>query len=141
MPVNSVQKLDTLRQSLNALTEKINSLIAKKKSLEKQISELEEKEFMTIIKANNCTVSTLNEDLKIIKLLKENNLTEQDIIVIVINSFSSNSLICFSRDFFFAINELIFSVSAFRLCLSVSSLLNAVYRHFISSFNLCPNGA
>ena len=60
MPVNSVQKLDTLRQSLNALTEKINSLIAKKKSLEKQISELEEKEFMTIIKANNCTVSTLS---------------------------------------------------------------------------------
>lgn len=83
MPVNSVQKLDTLRQSLNALTEKINSLIAKKKALEKQISDIEEKEFMTIIKANNCTVSTLNEDLKMIKLLKENNLTEQDIIDII----------------------------------------------------------
>lgn len=83
MPVNSVQKLDTLRQNLNALTEKINSLIAKKKTLEKQISDIEEKEFMTIIKANNCTVSTLNEDLKMIKLLKENNLTEQDIIDII----------------------------------------------------------
>ena len=80
MPVNSVQKLDTLRQSLNALTEKINSLI----------SELEEKEFMTIIKANNCTVSTLNEDLKIIKLLKENNLTEQDIIDIIRELGGSN---------------------------------------------------
>lgn len=90
MPVNSVQKLDTLRQSLKALTEKINSLIAKKKSLEKQISELEEKEFMTIIKANNCTVSTLNEDLKIIKLLKENNLTEQDIIDIIRELGGSN---------------------------------------------------
>ena len=91
MPVNSVQKLDTLRQSLNALTEKINSLIAKKKSLEKQISELEEKEFMTIIKANNCKrVSTLNEDLKIIKLLKENNLTEQDIIDIIRELGGSN---------------------------------------------------
>lgn len=90
MPVNSVQKLDTLRQSLTALTEKINSLIAKKKSLEKQISELEEKEFMTIIKANNCTVSTLNEDLKIIKLLKENNLTEQDIIDIIRELGGSN---------------------------------------------------
>ena len=90
MPVNSVQKLDTPRQSLNALTEKINSLIAKKKSLEKQISELEEKEFMTIIKANNCTVSTLNEDLKIIKLLKENNLTEQDIIDIIRELGGSN---------------------------------------------------
>ncbi len=90
MLVNSVQKLDTLRQSLNALTEKINSLIAKKKSLEKQISELEEKEFMTIIKANNCTVSTLNEDLKIIKLLKENNLTEQDIIDIIRELGGSN---------------------------------------------------
>lgn len=90
MPVNSVQKLDTLRQSLNALTEKINSSIAKKKSLEKQISELEEKEFMTIIKANNCTVSTLNEDLKIIKLLKENNLTEQDIIDIIRELGGSN---------------------------------------------------
>lgn len=90
MPVNSVQKLDTLRQSLNVLTEKINSLIAKKKSLEKQISELEEKEFMTIIKANNCTVSTLNEDLKIIKLLKENNLTEQDIIDIIRELGGSN---------------------------------------------------
>ena len=90
MPVNSVQKLDTLRQSLNALTEKINSLIAKKKSLEKQISELEEIEFMTIIKANNCTVSTLNEDLKIIKLLKENNLTEQDIIDIIRELGGSN---------------------------------------------------
>lgn len=90
MPVNSVQKLDTLRQSLNALTEKINSLIAKKKSLEKQIGELEEKEFMTIIKANNCTVSTLNEDLKIIKLLKENNLTEQDIIDIIRELGGSN---------------------------------------------------
>lgn len=90
MPVNSVQKLDTLRQSLSALTEKINSLIAKKKSLEKQISELEEKEFMTIIKANNCTVSTLNEDLKIIKLLKENNLTEQDIIDIIRELGGSN---------------------------------------------------
>lgn len=90
MPVNSVQKLDTLRQSLNALTEKINSLIAKKKFLEKQISELEEKEFMTIIKANNCTVSTLNEDLKIIKLLKENNLTEQDIIDIIRELGGSN---------------------------------------------------
>lgn len=76
MPVNSVQKLDTLRQSL--------------KSLEKQISELEEKEFMTIIKANNCTVSTLNEDLKIIKLLKENNLTEQDIIDIIRELGGSN---------------------------------------------------
>ena len=30
MPVNSVQKLETLRQSLKALTDKINSLIAKK---------------------------------------------------------------------------------------------------------------
>lgn len=62
----------------------------KKKSLEKQISELEEKEFMTIIKANNCTVSTLNEDLKIIKLLKENNLTEQDIIDIIRELGGSN---------------------------------------------------
>lgn len=89
MPVNSVQKLDTLRQSLNALTE--NQFIdCKKKSLEKQISELEEKEFMTIIKANNCTVSTLNEDLKIIKLLKENNLTEQDIIDIIRELGGSN---------------------------------------------------
>lgn len=90
MPANSVQKLDSLRQSLNALTEKINLLIAKKKSLEKQISELEEKEFMTIIKANNCTVSTLNEDLKMIKLLKENNLTEQDIIDIIRELGGSN---------------------------------------------------
>lgn len=72
------------------LLKKINSLIAKKKSLEKQISELEEKEFMTIIKANNCTVSTLNEDLKIIKLLKENNLTEQDIIDIIRELGGSN---------------------------------------------------
>lgn len=83
MSANKIQKLDSLKASLDSLTKKINALNTKKKAIEKQIKDIEEREFMSIIRANDCTVVSLNDDLALIKLIKDNNLSQQDVIELI----------------------------------------------------------
>lgn len=72
-----------MKASLDSLTKKINALNTKKKAIEKQIKDIEEREFMSIIRANDCTVVSLNDDLALIKLIKDNNLSQQDVIELI----------------------------------------------------------
>lgn len=72
-----------MKASLDSLTKKINALNTKKKAIEKQIKDIEEREFMSIIRANDCTVVSLNDDLALVKLIKDNNLTQQDVIELI----------------------------------------------------------
>lgn len=80
MSANKINKLDSLKATLDSLNEKINSLMAKKRTVEKQIKDTEEKEFMQIIRNNNYTVVDLSNDIKLIKVIKENNLSQQDLL-------------------------------------------------------------
>lgn len=80
MSANKLNKLEVLKSTLDSLNDKINSLMVKKRTVEKQIKETEEKEFMQIIRDNNYTVVDLSNDIKLIKVIKENNLSQQDLL-------------------------------------------------------------
>ena len=74
------QKLAALKDNLNTISKKIADLSVKKKKLEKQISDIEQKEFMSIIRQNDCTVVTLSDDLELIKRIKASNISQNELL-------------------------------------------------------------
>ena len=78
--IDNKQKLAALKDNLNTISKKIADLSVKKKKLEKQISDIEQKEFMSIIRQNDCTVVTLSDDLELIKRIKASNISQNDLL-------------------------------------------------------------
>lgn len=78
--IDNKQKLVALKDNLNTISKKIADLSVKKKKLEKQISDIEQKEFMSIIRQNDCTVVTLSDDLELIKRIKASNISQNELL-------------------------------------------------------------
>lgn len=78
--IDNKQKLAALKDNLNTISKKIADLSVKKKKLEKQISDIEQKEFMSIIRQNDCTVVTLSDDLELIKRIKAGNISQNELL-------------------------------------------------------------
>lgn len=78
--IDNKQKLAVLKDNLNTISKKIADLSVKKKKLEKQISDIEQKEFMSIIRQNDCTVVTLSDDLELIKRIKASNISQNELL-------------------------------------------------------------
>ncbi|MGN1112440.1 MAG: hypothetical protein ACI4RP_04475 [Acutalibacteraceae bacterium] len=83
MAVNNNSKIDSLKRKIEAIDEKMKSLLVQKKDCERQLKEIEQEEFMSIIHENGYTISTLRDDLKLAKLLKENDITQDDVLELV----------------------------------------------------------
>lgn len=77
------QKINAIQAKIKAIDEKMKSLLVQKKELERQAKEIEENEILSIVRTNGANVQTLNDDLALAKILRENNLTKQDIMELV----------------------------------------------------------
>ena len=77
------QKVETLRNRISGIDERMKQLLMQKKDLEKQIREIEEQEILSVVRSNGTDIETLNNDLALAKLLRENNLTREDILELV----------------------------------------------------------
>ncbi|MEE0265314.1 MAG: hypothetical protein UD936_06765 [Acutalibacteraceae bacterium] len=80
MITDNQQKISMLKTKVENLNQKIRTLTSQKKDYEKQIKDLEEQDFLNVIKANGCTVPTLRDDLALAKILRDNNLTQDDVL-------------------------------------------------------------
>ena len=54
-----------------------------KKDLLQQKKELEEQEILDVVRSNGASAESLNSDLELVRLLKDNNLTKEDILELV----------------------------------------------------------
>lgn len=77
------QKSEAIDARISDIDEKMKKLLLQKKDLEKQKKELEEQEILSVVRNNGATAETLNDDLALAKLLRENNLTKEDILELV----------------------------------------------------------
>lgn len=77
------QKIDINKAKLESLNKKIKALTIQKKELEKQIKDMEDREFISIVRQNGCTVPTLTDDLALAHILRQNNLSQKDVIELI----------------------------------------------------------
>ena len=69
----------------------MKSLLAQKKELEKQAQEIADHEILNIVKQQEATIETLNDDLTLAKILRKNNLAQQDIMKLLAPDERKNS--------------------------------------------------
>lgn len=74
------QKIQMLKTKVDSINQKLKNLSTQKKEYEKQIKELEEQDFLSVIRDNGCTVPTLRDDLALARILRDNNLTQNDVL-------------------------------------------------------------
>lgn len=77
------QKIEALKTRISGIDERMKQLLLQKKDLERQIREIEEQEILSVVRSNGADIETLNSDLALAKLLRENNLTREDILELV----------------------------------------------------------
>ncbi len=77
------ERLNSLQKKKSALDKKIETFSSQRKKIEKQINDIEEREYMNIIKENECTIPTLKDDLALIRFIKESNLSHNDVIELI----------------------------------------------------------
>lgn len=77
------KKIDALTARISEIDDKIKKLAQQKKEFEKQLKELNEQEIVKAVKDNGIDVATLNDDLALIKLLRENNLSKEDLLDLI----------------------------------------------------------
>ena len=77
------KKIDALTARISEIDDKIKKLAQQKKEFEKQLRELNEQEIVKAVKDNGIDVATLNDDLALIKLLRENNLSKEDLLDLI----------------------------------------------------------
>lgn len=80
MTNDNQQRIKLLKTKVDTLNTKIKNLTAQKKECEKQIKEYEEQDFLNVIKNNHCTVPTLRDDVTLGNILRDNNLTQEDVL-------------------------------------------------------------
>lgn len=73
------QKIEQLKSRIAEIDEKMKKLAMQKKDCERQIREYEEQHILSVVKTNGASIETIDSDFALVRLLKENNLTAQDI--------------------------------------------------------------
>lgn len=87
----SQRKINAIQAKIKSIDEKMKSLLAQKKELEKQAQEIADHEILNIVKQQEATIETLNDDLTLAKILRKNNLTKQDIMELLAPDERKNS--------------------------------------------------
>ena len=77
------KKINVLTSRISEIDDKMKKLAQQKKEFEKQLKELNEQEIVKAVKDNGIDVATLNDDLALIKLLRENNLSKEDLLDLI----------------------------------------------------------
>ncbi len=76
-------KLSSIDRKIAVIDEKMKQLMLQKKDLLQQKKELEEQEILDVVRSNGASAESLNSDLELVRLLKDNNLTKEDILELV----------------------------------------------------------
>ena len=77
------KKIDALTARISEIDDKMKKLAQQKRELEKQLKELNEQEIIKAVKDNGIDVATLNDDLALVKLLRENNFSKEDLLDLI----------------------------------------------------------
>ncbi|MEE1173380.1 MAG: hypothetical protein U0K87_13620 [Ruminococcus sp.] len=77
------KKINVLTSRISEIDDKMKKLAQQKKEFEKQLKELNEQEIVKAVKDNGIDVATLNDDLALIKLLRDNNLSKEDLLDLI----------------------------------------------------------
>ena len=77
------KKIDALTARISEIDDKMKKLAQQKKELEKQLRELNEQEIIKAVKDNDIDVANLNDDLALVKLLRENNFSKEDLLDLI----------------------------------------------------------
>lgn len=77
------KKIDVLKARISEIDKKMRKLAQQKKEFETQLKELNEQEIVKAVKNNGIDVATLNDDLALIKLLRDNNLSKEDLLDLI----------------------------------------------------------
>lgn len=77
------KKISSIDKKISVIDEKMKTLLMQKKSLLQQKKEITEQEILDVVKNNGASAETLSSDLALVKILKENNLTKEDILELV----------------------------------------------------------
>lgn len=93
------QKADQITKRIAAIDEKMKQLLLQKKELEKQLRDMEEQEILSVVRNNGVNIETLNSDLALARLLRENNLTREDILELVSPQQTTDQISSESSDY------------------------------------------
>lgn len=77
------KKIDALKARISEIDDKMKKLAQQKRDFEKQLRELNEQEIIKAVKDNGIDVATLNDDLALVKLLRENNFSKEDLLDLI----------------------------------------------------------
>ena len=77
------KKIDALKARISEIDDKMKKLAQQKREFEKQLRELNEQEIIKAVKDNGIDVATLNDDLALVKLLRENNFSKEDLLDLI----------------------------------------------------------
>lgn len=80
---NIKNKISSIDKKVAVIDEKMKQLMLQKKDLLQQKKELEEQEILDVVRSNGASAESLNSDLELVRLLKDNNLTKEDILELV----------------------------------------------------------
>lgn len=91
---NIKDKLSSIDKKINSIDEKMKQLMLQKKELMQQRKDIEEQEILSVVRSNGSSLDTIDNDMALIRLLKENNLTKEDILELVtpLSGTSSSSI-------------------------------------------------
>lgn len=80
---DSNQKIEMLKKRIDFIDEKMKNLLVQKKEFEKQIKDIREQEILNAVRESGIEIETLTDDLALAKILRENNLTKNDILELI----------------------------------------------------------
>lgn len=86
----ALTKIDNLKNKSEVLDSKIKKLQQQKRKIDKEIKEFEQQVYMNIIDDNHYTIPTLQDDLQLIKILKDNNITTQQDVLDMLSIVGGN---------------------------------------------------
>lgn len=86
-----LSRIDNLTKKTEILDSKIKNLQLQKRKIDKEIKDLEQQLYMSIINDNHYTVPTLESDLQLIKILKDNNITTQQDVLDMLSMSGGNN--------------------------------------------------
>lgn len=86
----ALTKIDNLKNKSEVLDSKIKKLQQQKRKIDKEIKEYEQQVYMNIIDDNHYTIPTLIDDLQLVKILKDNNITTQQDVLDMLSIVGGN---------------------------------------------------
>jgi hypothetical protein len=77
------EKLAAIDRKIDGIDEKMKQLMQQKKDLLQLRKDTEEQEILSVVRSNGSSLETIDSDMALIKLLKDNHLTKDDILELV----------------------------------------------------------